>query len=257
MRTLTGPYQTGFTAGRHIADNGLVLNNLRDYCKARKLEHVGILLDQEKAYDRIHPSYLSAVLDRFGLPRQITNSILSLFFSTHISLNINGFISDPFTQSRGLRQGDPLSLLLFNLAFEPLLAYIQSSPLIKGVLIPQRLDPIEQGAYADDLLAFISSVDEWQTLDDSLRLYGEASNARINIGKTTAFPMSKWANVLLKNHLASLNMQWHDGSSTETLIYLGFPVLFGSDQTTVFWNKILAKIRAGIALHSSRSLSVL
>ncbi|KAK3812341.1 MAG: hypothetical protein J3R72DRAFT_530167 [Linnemannia gamsii] len=162
--------------------------------------------------------------------RQITNSILSLFFFANISLCFNGFISDPFTQSRGLRQ---------------------------GISILQRLDPIKQGAYADDLLALISSVDEWHALDDSLRLYGEASNARINIGKTTAFPMSKWANIPLKVHLASLNMQWHDGSSTETLIYLGFPVLFGSDQTTAFWNKILAKIRAGIAFHSSRSLSVL
>ncbi|KAK3805464.1 MAG: hypothetical protein JOS17DRAFT_661224, partial [Linnemannia elongata] len=112
-------------------------------------------------------------------------------------------------------------------------------------------------AYADDLLTLISSVDEWHALEDSLRLYGEASNARINIGKTTAFPMSQWANTPLKNHLASLNMQWHDSSSAETLIHLGFPVLFGSDQTTVFWNKILAKIREGIALHSSRSLSVL
>ncbi|KAG0041532.1 hypothetical protein BGZ90_009793, partial [Linnemannia elongata] len=71
MRTLTGSYQTGFTAGRHIADNGLVLNNLRDYCKARKLKHVGILLDQEKAYDRVHPAYLEAVLKKFGFPHPI------------------------------------------------------------------------------------------------------------------------------------------------------------------------------------------
>ncbi|KAG9063026.1 hypothetical protein KI688_004626 [Linnemannia hyalina] len=34
-----------FAAGRHIADNGMVLNNLRDYCRNRKLKHVGVLLD--------------------------------------------------------------------------------------------------------------------------------------------------------------------------------------------------------------------
>lgn len=56
MPLLTGSYQTGFTAGRHISDNGLVLTTLRDYCNAKKTKHVGILLDQEKAYDRVHLS---------------------------------------------------------------------------------------------------------------------------------------------------------------------------------------------------------
>ncbi|KAG9064529.1 hypothetical protein KI688_003719 [Linnemannia hyalina] len=54
----TGQHQTGSTAGRHIADNGMVLTNLRDYCRNRKLKHVGVVLDQEMAYDRVHPDYL-------------------------------------------------------------------------------------------------------------------------------------------------------------------------------------------------------
>ncbi|KAG9061041.1 hypothetical protein KI688_007670 [Linnemannia hyalina] len=64
-----------FTAGRHIADNGMVLNNLRDYCRNRKLKHVGVLLDQEKAYDRVHPEYLEMVMERFGFPQQVIRII--------------------------------------------------------------------------------------------------------------------------------------------------------------------------------------
>jgi hypothetical protein len=66
----------------------MVLNNLRDFSRDRKLKHVGILLDQEKAYNRVHPEYLEMVLERFGFPQQVTRSILTLFFSTQISLNI-------------------------------------------------------------------------------------------------------------------------------------------------------------------------
>ncbi|KAG1435288.1 hypothetical protein G6F55_014371 [Rhizopus delemar] len=56
---------------------------------------IGLLLDQEKAYDRIHPDYLRQVLQRFAFPDSIINSISSLFFSTELQLNINGFLSDP------------------------------------------------------------------------------------------------------------------------------------------------------------------
>lgn len=257
MSTLTGSYQMGFTAGRHIADNGLVVNNLRDYCRARKLKHIGVLLDQEKAYDRIHPAYLEVVLDRFGLPQQVIRSIVGLFFSTNISLNINGHISNPIAQGRGLRQGDPLSPLLFNLAFEPLLCTIQYSPTIKGITIPKRQNPVKHGAYADDLLAMVSSVEEWEALDRALQLYGSASNARINLNKTVAFPMSNSFDIPLKTHLSTLSIQWHDETSSDALIYLGFPLFFGKAQQNSFWNKVLAKIKAGIDIHSARSLSVL
>jgi hypothetical protein len=257
MRTLTGSYQTGFTAGRHIADNGLVVNNLRDYCRARKLKHVGILLDQEKAYDRIHPTYLEAVLERFGFPQQVIQCIVGLFFSTNISLNINGYISNPIAQGRGLRQGDPLSPLLFNLAFEPLLCTIQHSPTIKGIAIPKRQDPVKQGAYADDLLAMVSSVEEWEALDRALQLYGSASNAKVNLNKTVAFPMSNYFDIPLKTHLSTLDIQWHDDTSPEALIYLGFPLFFGKQQQDLFWSKVFAKVKAGIDIHSARSLSVL
>jgi hypothetical protein len=46
-------------------------------------------------------------------------------------------------------------------------------------------------------------------------------------------------------------------TSPSTLTYLGFLVFFGREQATFFWNNTLAKIRAGIASQSSRSLSVL
>ncbi|ORY99662.1 hypothetical protein BCR42DRAFT_444626 [Absidia repens] len=45
---------------------------------------IGLLLDQEKAYDRIHPSYLAQTLKSFGIPSSFTDMLISLFFSNWV-----------------------------------------------------------------------------------------------------------------------------------------------------------------------------
>jgi hypothetical protein len=95
-----------------------------DIAQRMKLPGIALLLDQEKAYDRVHPQYLKACLDKYGFPQPLVVSIISLFFGTSLCINVNGFLTAPISQDRGLRQGDPLSPLLFNLAIEPLLRAI-------------------------------------------------------------------------------------------------------------------------------------
>jgi hypothetical protein len=55
------------------------------------------MLDQEKAYDRIHPEYLASIMKPFGIPSTIIQCIITLFLSTSIQVNINGHLE------RGLR----------------------------------------------------------------------------------------------------------------------------------------------------------
>ncbi|KAG2221275.1 hypothetical protein INT45_000188, partial [Circinella minor] len=105
-----------------IADNGLLVQLMMEQAKQQSnSKTLGLMLDFEKAYDRIHPLYLSRVLEKFGFPASTIKSIINLFFNTKISININGYLSNTITQHRGLRQGDPLSPILFTLAIEPLL----------------------------------------------------------------------------------------------------------------------------------------
>ncbi|GAN11765.1 hypothetical protein MAM1_0907d11353, partial [Mucor ambiguus] len=47
-------------------------------------------------------------------------------------INVNGFLSSPVAQRRGLKQGDPISPVLFNLAFEPLLRRILADSALTG-----------------------------------------------------------------------------------------------------------------------------
>ncbi|KAI9349361.1 hypothetical protein BD770DRAFT_461811, partial [Pilaira anomala] len=93
-----------------------------------------LLLDQ----DRVHPSYLREALLKFGFPSILVDSLC-----THLRLNINGvFFSHPIPRDHGLRQGNYISTILFNLAFEPLFRKILSDSSFSGFKLPSSNLPI-------------------------------------------------------------------------------------------------------------------
>lgn len=255
-RLLT-PYQTGFVRGRAIADNGMILSCAMDHCKVVGSGSIGVLLDQEKAYDRVHPIYLEAVLARFGFSALLIRLLTGLFFNTQVHLNVNGHIALPFQQQRGLRQGDPLSPLLFNLAFEPFLQKLLTDDRLPGCRLPDPCATVRLLAYADDLLQFINSAEEWTVLQELLDLYSRASNAKVNLSKTIAFPLSRTPDPELQRLVVASGTKWHDENSPSFEKYLGYPIPVSRKHVDLFFDSLLIKIRTCFQIHSQRNLSIL
>ncbi|KAG0934661.1 hypothetical protein G6F30_009715 [Rhizopus arrhizus] len=236
-----------------------------DHARSSNSDALGLLLDQEKAYDRVHPDYLRQVLLRFGFPQTFVDSILGLFFGTQLRLNVNGFLSNPVHQRRGLRQGDPISPLLFNLAFEPLLRRTLSDSTYQGYSLPRSprspcSEPVKLLAYADDVLFLLNDPSDLTSLQEHLSLYSRASNARVNFHKTEALslsgarldPDSVWHTPLLSHRIT----RWHDCRSPQPVIYLGYPLSTSTSQRDRYLETILCKIKSACVLHSQRSLSI-
>lgn len=140
-------------------------------------------LDAEKAFDRVEHQYLHKVLERFGFGHYFSNWIKVLYNNSVASVLTNDIISNPFTLSRGTRQGCPLSPLLFVLAIEPLAIAIRSNQNITGIKINEIDNKI--GLFADDIVIFLSHLE--QSLHYMLNIissFSKLSGYKINESKS-------------------------------------------------------------------------
>ena len=80
--------------------------------------------------------------------------------TTKMSVLVNGSPTKEFSLEKGLRQGDPLSPFLFNIAMQGLSCMLQRGcdlGLIEGVSIEQAGFPLSHLQFADDTLIFSSA----------------------------------------------------------------------------------------------------
>ena len=181
--------QAGFMKGRSIFDQVKTTKLVIDYMERTKTKGAIVALDQEKAYDKIIHNYLWAVLRKFEFPENFINTMASLYEGAVTKVMINGELSPPYPITRGVRQGDPLSCLLFDLAIEPLAQSIRKAAELKGIPIPGRRDSLKIKLFADDTTVYMSGEDKMEDLQRILDQWCTISGAKFNIEKTEIIPV--------------------------------------------------------------------
>ena len=112
--------QNAFVKGRQILDSMLIVSKYIDSRLKTGIPGVLCKLDVEKAYDHVNWGFLMYMLQRCGFFNKWRKWIWHCISTIKFSILINGSPTDFFGSSRGIRQGDPLFPLLFDVVMEAL-----------------------------------------------------------------------------------------------------------------------------------------
>ncbi|KAK6471301.1 hypothetical protein HHUSO_G29651 [Huso huso] len=128
--------QTCGIPGRLLTDSLALVRDIIEYVKDRNVPLCLLSLDQEKAFDRLNHSFIMSILVNMNFGPAFCSWIHLLYKDCFSRIIINGVLSEPFKVLSGVRQGCPLSPLLFVLGMEPLACAIRQDCGITGIIAP-------------------------------------------------------------------------------------------------------------------------
>lgn len=182
---LVSPYQTCSVPGRTIFSSLSLTRDVFQYATSRGLRGAFVSLDQEKAFDRLEHHFLFSILRAYGFPADFVRLFEVLYADLVSDLVINGRVTPCFSVARGVRQGCPLSPLLFVLCLDPLLRRINDHPSVRGFPLPGS-GSLKVSAYADDVSLFVRDSDSLFVIFRLYEEYAALSGARLNTSKSKA-----------------------------------------------------------------------
>ena len=253
MDFLVGPLQTSFIKGRQILDGALIASEIIDSYKHHKTKATILKLDFHKAFDSISWDYLDWVQEQMGFPPSWRSWIKSCMTAS-ASILLNGSPTPPIKLHRGLRQGDPLSPFLFNLAVETLSLILKKGldlRLWEG--IPTRPDGIivSHLQYADDTVIFCPpNLDYLLNIKKMLVAFHIAFGLSVNFHKSAIYGVNVDAHWLSQ---AASSLLCRVGCLPFT--YLGLP-LGGNISRLLAWEPIIKRMNLKLASWKGKMLSI-
>ncbi|KAK6149326.1 hypothetical protein DH2020_016851 [Rehmannia glutinosa] len=239
------PMQFGFIPGRQIHDCIAMVSEGFNVLQGRTDANMIVKTDIRKAFDTLSWDFLLYVLCHFGFSETFVRWVEVVLRSSRIYVLLNGTPVGYFPCFKGVRQGDPLSPLLFCIAEEVLgrlieVAMDRAEEVLgrpRGIVFPSSI------LYADDIVIMSgASSANARILLQILTLYADISGQAFNPRKSKVYFGSRVSNHV-RGRVQSI-MGIHLGAFPMT--YLGAPIFKGVPKAAVLqpvFDKVILKFR--------------
>ena len=159
-----------------------VLKHLIDKYRISKKHLFVCFVDFKKAYDSVRRDLLMRCLADMGLHDHMLTAIVSMYWNAALVPVAQGQVGQPFDSTRGVKQGDPLSPLLFGIFIDRLEKWFEQRLPGCGVQIGEQL--VRLLLYADDLALLAEKPVQLQQLLLVLHQFCTEFDLEVNVSKT-------------------------------------------------------------------------
>jgi len=182
IQEVVGRHQTGFITRRQIKHN-VIETYLVTKCRDKNAKRAIVLLDFEKAYDRVNRAWMLKVMEKLGFGPEIRRMVEVLHENAQIVVNINQALSKPIRVDSEVRQGCPLAPLLFAINTEPIRATVINSNKTQGIDTMGINTKLK--LYADNTTGYTRDEQDFHNLKKILHTYCDASGGHLNEDKSS------------------------------------------------------------------------
>ena len=187
----------GFLKGYRTSDNLLLIDTIIHEIVHKRTQRLFVaFIDLKKAYDKVNRHALLCKLRKKGFSGKFLNIIEAMLINVVQVPNINGKLLSQIVTTVGLKQGDNLSPILFNIFFDDVEQIFDTS--CDPVILTDELS-INHLLYVDDMAILSLSSDGLQNSLDKLKVCCDKWHLKLNTTKTKIIVFSTTGR-LLKGH---------------------------------------------------------
>ena len=242
--------QSAYLKNRLMANNIRLVNDIIELFDRNDNSGMLLSIDFRKAFDTVEHSFLFKILEWYGFGNSFIRWILTMYNSPTACVKNNGHLCDDFSLSRGIRQGCPLSSLLFNLSVEILAMKIRQDESIKGFHFGNHSKAITISQYADDTILFLNDENETMYALDMVADFGLVSGLKLNRQKCEGYWLGREKD--RQNNCTQFGIKWPN-----QIKYLGIYAGYNTElNDKKNWENRISRIKQILDSWKARELSI-
>ena len=199
--------QVGYMKNRYIGENIRILSDLIKFAEIEDIEAYIAQIDFEKAFDSIEWPFLLKTLESFNFGPHFVRWIRIIYTNIQSCIGNNGYYSTTFKLSRSIRQGCPISALLFILVAEVIAIHIRNDDSITGIIVNNIEFKIS--LMADDTTIYTKNIQSIVNVILKFSEFAKCSGLKINLKKTEIIPIGSATRktISLPNIISMINIK--------------------------------------------------